>query len=119
MKYIVETEIDQPIEKVIELFDNPDNMKYWMEGLISFEHLSGEPGLPGAKSKLLFKMGNRNIEMTETITARNLPEEFTGTYEANGVYNVVRNKFISLPGERTKYTVENYFEFKGFMKLVA
>lgn len=119
MKYTVETEIDQPIEKVIELFDNPDNMQYWMDGLISFEHLSGTPGQPGAKSKLLFKMGNRNIEMTETITARNLPEEFTGTYEANGVYNVVRNKFIPLSNGKTKYVAENYFEFKGFMKIIA
>ncbi len=119
MKYTVETEIDQPIEKVIKLFDNPDNMQYWMDGLISFEHLSGTPGQPGAKSKLLFKMGNRNIEMTETITARNLPEEFTGTYEANGVYNVVRNKFIPLSNGKTKYVAENYFEFKGFMKIIA
>ena len=36
MKYTVEIEIDSPIDKVIELFDNPDNMDkrmdcYWYE----------------------------------------------------------------------------------------
>lgn len=119
MNYTVEIEIDLPVNKVIELFDSPENMMQWMEGLVSFEHLNGVPGEPGAKSKLIFRMGNRNIEMLETITTKKLPEEFIGTYEANGVYNIVKNRFISLPGDRTKYVCENYFEFKGFMKLIA
>ena len=119
MKYTVETEIDLPLGKVIELFDNPDNLKYWMDGLVNFESISGIPGQPGAKSRLIFRMGNRNIEMTETITVKRLPEEFTGTYEANGVYNIVKNRFISIPGNKTLYITENYFEFKGFMKIIA
>lgn len=119
MKYTVETEIDLPLGKVIELFDNPDNLKYWMDGLVNFESISGIPGQAGAKSRLIFRMGNRNIEMTETITARRLPDEFTGTYEANGVYNIVKNRFISIQGNRTRYITENYFEFKGFMKIIA
>lgn len=44
MKYSVDIEINKPIDKVIELFDNPANMKEWMEGLNSFEHISGTPG---------------------------------------------------------------------------
>lgn len=119
MQYTLELEIDLPLSIVTGLFDNPENLKLWMEGLVGFEHLSGTPGESGAKSKLTFKMGNRNIEMIETITVRNLPEEFTGTYEANCVYNVVRNKFEALPGNRTRYIVENFFEVKGFMKAVA
>ncbi len=58
MKYISEIEINQPIEKVIELFDNSDNLIKWMEGLISFELLSGIAGEVGAKSILKFKIGN-------------------------------------------------------------
>ncbi|MEZ0004801.1 carbon monoxide dehydrogenase subunit G [Flavobacterium sp. 28YEA47A] len=119
MKYTVEIEIDQPIDKVIELFDNPDTMGQWMEGLQSFEHLSGTPGQPGAKSKLKFKMGNREFEMIETVTVRNLPEEFTGTYEADGVFNSVRNSFIKLSDTKTKYVTENEFQLKGFMKVMA
>lgn len=119
MKYTLEVEIDRPVQEVTELFDNPDNLKYWMDSLVSFEHLTGIPGQPGAQSRLLFKMGKRNVEMIETITTRNLPEEFSGTYEANGVYNEIRNKFEPLSGNRTKYTAENSFEFRGFMKLVA
>ncbi len=119
MKYINEIEINKPIARVIEIFDNHDNMDKWMEGLQSFEHISGTPGQTGAKSRLKFKMGKREIEMIETITTRNLPDEFSGTYEANGVFNIVKNSFVKLSDTKTKYITENEFQFKGFMKIIA
>jgi uncharacterized membrane protein len=119
MKYSSEIEINKPIDKVIELFDNPDNMKQWMKGLQSFEHISGEQGKVGAKSRLRFKMGKRDMEMIETITVNNLPEEFSGTYEVKGVYNIVKNKFVPLSENRTKYISEQEFQFKGFMKVIG
>lgn len=119
MKYTSEIEIEKPIGKVIELFDNTDNLSKWMEGLQSFEHMSGTPGQPGAKSRLRFKMGKREMEMIETITTRNLPHEFSGTYETNGVFNTVKNKFSKVSETRTKYITENEFQFKGFMKILA
>lgn len=119
MKYTCEIEINKPIGKVIELFDNPDNLGKWMDGLQSIEHLEGEPGQPGSKSKMIFKMNNKDVEMIETVTVRNLPEEFSGTYEAKGVYNIQKNKFVKLDENKTKYIAENEFQFKGFMKLMA
>ena len=115
MKYTQEIIINKPIKEVVALFDNPNNLYEWMEGLQKFEHLSGTPGEPGAKSKLLFKMGNREIEMIETITVRDLPTEFSGTYEANGVFNIQKNKFISIAANQTKHVTENEFQFKGVM----
>ncbi|MCB0465400.1 MAG: SRPBCC family protein [Aequorivita sp.] len=117
MKYSVSITIDKPVDEVIALFDNVDNMKKWMKGLERFEPISGTPGEVGAKSRLEFKMGKREIEMIETITAKNLPEEFTGTYEAKGVFNIVKNSFEPLPDNKTKYSTEQEFQFKGFMKL--
>ncbi len=117
MKYTQEITINKPLEEVVRLFDNPDNMGHWMEGLVSFEHLSGEPGKVGAKSKLKFKMGKRDLEMVETILVRDLPREFSGTYEAKGVFNVVKNYFEAINENQTKYTAENEFQFSGFMKL--
>ena len=119
MKYTVETEINLPVARVVELFDNPDNLKHWQPGLISFEHLSGTPGQAGAKSKLKYKMGKREIEMIETITVRNLPDEFSGTYEAKGVFNIVKNYFKPISENKTKYINENEFQFKGYMKILG
>lgn len=119
MKYSIETTISLPREKVIELFDNPDNLKHWMEGLISFEPVSGIPGQVGAKSKLTFQLGKRRMELIETITKRNLPDEFSGTYEANGVFNIQKNRFIVVDDKTTRYISETEFQFKGFMKILG
>ena len=119
MKYTTEIEINLPVDKVIELFDNADNLSKWQPELISFKHISGEPGQVGAKSNLKYQMGKREIEMVETITVRNLPEEFSGTYEAKGVFNVVKNKFIPLSESKTQYITEQEFQFSGMMKLMG
>lgn len=119
MKYTNEVEINQPLQKVIELFDNPANMPKWQPGFISMEHISGVPGQPGAKSKLKYKMGKRDVEMIETITTRNLPKEFHGIYEAKGVYNVQKNFFKETGPGKTKWISETEFKFGGMMKLIG
>ena len=36
--------IDLPIEKVIELFDNPENIKDWQDGFVARRPISGTEG---------------------------------------------------------------------------
>lgn len=119
MKYTSEININKPVDQVIALFDNPDNLSKWMEGLQSFEHISGTPGEPGAKSRLRFLLGKRKMEMTETVLVRNLPDEFSGSYETNGVYNIVKNRFEKISDHETRYITENEFRFTGFMKIIS
>lgn len=118
MKYTLEIEIDHTRDRVIELFDSTENLFKWQEGLLSFDHIEGEPGQVGAKSKMRFKMGKREIEMIETVTLRELPERFAGTYEAPGMWNLVDNEFVELPGGRTKYICHNTFKPTSFMMKV-
>ncbi len=118
LKYTLEIELNLPRKKVIELFDNPNNLKKWQHGLQSFELIEGEAGEVGAKSRLLYLMGNRKIEMIETITARNLPEEFSGTYEADGVWNLVENYFHEIGPKKTKWVTKNEFRSSRFMMRV-
>lgn len=119
MKYSGDITIDLPRSRVIDLFDNPDNMAHWQEGFISFEHINSTPGEIGAKSRLKYKMGKREIEMIETIIERNLPDRLAGTYEAKGVWNLVDNRFIELNENQTKWHVDHEFKFSGFMKIIA
>jgi hypothetical protein len=119
MKYTTTLEINLPRERVIELFDSIENMHKWQPELISFEHISGTPGEEGAKSRLKYKMGKRETEMIETITKRNFPEEFSGTYEAKGVWNLQRN-FLKVAGEnKTEWTTISEFKCSGFMKIIC
>ncbi len=120
MKYTNEIIIDLPVARVVELFDNPENLKKWQPNLVSFEAVSGIPGQPGAKSKLKYINGKREMVLTETVIKRDLPREFTGSYEAKGVYNLSRNFFVPLPDNKTKYMAENEFRFDGlFLKLIG
>jgi hypothetical protein len=119
MKFTQRIVINLPREIVIELFDNPDNMKHWQPGLVSFENISGTPGEVGTKSRLKYKMGKRDVEMVETITTRNLPDEFSGTYEAKGVWNEVKNYFVEISSDKTEWVSENEFKFYGFMKIIG
>jgi carbon monoxide dehydrogenase subunit G len=119
MKYITEIDIDKPIDRVIELFDNPKYYKNWMDGLLGFELKSGTQGQPGATSIFKFKMGSGEMEMLETVIIRNFPDEFTVTYQAKGVYNIVKSKFVKLDENRTKYINENEFQFSGLMKIIG
>lgn len=118
MKYTLEIEIDHTRERVIELFDSVENLPRWQAGLLSFEPIEGEPGQVGAKSRMKFKMGKRTMEIVETITVRELPERFDGTYEAPGMWNLVENEFHELPGGRTKWVSHNTFKGESFMMKV-
>jgi hypothetical protein len=115
MKFTTEIVVNLPRERMIELFDNPDNMPKWQHGLKSFEPISGEPGQPGAKSRLKYDMNGRMIEMVETIETRNLPDEFSGTYEAKGVWNRVENRFFEDGADKTRWVSNNEFKFSGLM----
>lgn len=119
MKYSLNILINKPLDHVISEFDNPENLSKWMEGLQSIETISGEPGKVGAKSKMIFKMGKKDIEMIETIKRIEFPHLFVATYEAKGVFNVIENMFEKVERNVTKYTTLQEFRFKGFMKVIA
>ncbi len=119
MKYEIEVTINLPRQRVIELFDSSENLTKWQPGLKSFEHLSGEPGRAGAKSRLVFVENGRRIEMIETITSRNFPDEFSGTYEAPGVMNWVVNRFYEDGPNSTRWVAEQEFKFSGLMAVMA
>jgi hypothetical protein len=118
MKYRCELVVNVPRSKFIELFDDPAKMLKWSPGLQKFEPISGTPGQPGAKSRLVYGMGKREIEMIETVVKRNLPEEFSGTDEAKGVRNIVENHFYD-EGRSTRWVMGTEFTFTGFMKLMS
>ena len=116
MKYTVEIEINAPLATVVELFDRPANMSQWMPNLTGIETLSGTAGHVGAKSKMSFNNGR---SMEETVLLRNLPEEFTASYEFQGLTYVVQNHFYGLPRDKTRYVSVQDFRLKGWMKLMG
>lgn len=119
MEYTNEITINLPRERVIELFDSSENLSKWQPGLQSFEHIAGEPGQVGAQSRLVFDENGRKIEMLETITVRNFPDEFSAIYEAKNVKNISRNFFYADGADCTRWVAQNEFQFGGMMIILS
>jgi len=118
--YTLTIDIDVPRDLVIELFDDPDNLQMWQPGLQSWILTSGERGQVGAEASIVFMDGSRRIEMTERITSRNLPNEFSGTYEWGGNTNSVVNRFFELGPEQTRWEIECAYTLNSLkMKLMG
>ena len=124
IKYTEEIEINSNIDSLIVLFDNPYNMKEYMEGIESYIVLSGNIREVGAKAELVVAfiekdVVKRRIVMIEEIITNNLPKEKKVTYTADGVYNIVTNRFEKVSENKTKFINEQEFEFKGYMKVIG
>ena len=118
MKYSCSITVDLQRDHMVSLLENTDNMVHWQEGFVSFEHASGEKGTPGSTAKIVYKMGNRDLVMTETVVVHNPPEEFSATYEADKVWNLVENKFTD-QGDKTLCVVDSEFKCGGFLRIMA
>ncbi|MFK7755784.1 MAG: SRPBCC family protein [Flavobacteriales bacterium] len=119
MLYTHNIVINLPRARVVELFENPDNLKEWQTGLQAYEFLSGEPGMEGSTMKLDFMVGKRQIDLKETITKNTLPEEFHGKYEWKNGWNTLKNKFIIKGENQTLWETETEMHFSGFMKVIG
>ena len=85
IKYTEEIEINTNIDTVMALFDNPYNMKEYMEGIESYTVLSGNIREVGAKAELIVAfieedVVKRRIVMIEEIITNNLPKEKTNFF---------------------------------------
>ena len=124
IKYSEEIVINANIDTVSALFDNPYNMKEYMDGIESYTVLSGDIREVGAKAELIVSyieedVVKRKIVMVEEIITNNLPDEKKVTYTADGVYNIVTNRLVKVSENQTKFINEQEFEFGGYMKIIG
>ncbi len=115
LKYTAEITVALPRDKVVAIFEDPEQASHWMEGLQSMKPISGEPGAVDSVTELDFLMGKRRMVMKETITANSLPETFSCRYDADGVHNFIDNRFIAVSENETRWEMDNVFEFEGIM----
>lgn len=118
MKYQQQIIVRIPRKEFIDKFSDPENFPLWQRGFLSFNQISGELGSEGSTNMLKYRMNNRKIEMTETVLRNELPEAFSATYEAKGVYNIQHNYFREINGN-TEWTSESEFQFSGMMKIIG
>ncbi len=117
MNYDLSIDIALPREEVMRLFDDTSKLDQWQPGLRGFKLISGESRQVGAVTKLIYQIGGRHIEMVETVTHQNLPDEFFCTYKTKGIYNEIENYFSAVDANTTRWKSKNVFRLSGFMWL--
>ena len=116
MKFKGLIEIEQSLEKVVELFSDPKFLGEYQGGFLRKELTSGSEGENGAVSKMYYKHGNGEMELTETIIANNLPDSFYASYHHKHMDNTLKSTFTALSTNRTRYETEGeYTAFRGFI----
>ena len=94
-------------------------MKEYMEGIESYELISGELREIGTKAEIIFSMEKNRIIMIEEVITNHLPIEKKVSYKTDGVYNIVTNRFVKVSENQTKFINEQEFEFGGYMKIMG
>ena len=106
MKFQGSIDIAKPVEVVTALFANPDYLKEYQDGFIRKELVSGAPGEDGAVSKMYYRHGKHEMELTETITANRLPTTFEAFYHHKHMDNTMTCRFVPLDEGHTRYESE-------------
>ena len=106
--------INKPVEKVWELFMNPDNLKNWLTGFVSVEPISGNAGEAGSVSKLKFMERGKLVEVKETVMAATPNKQYSFEMEHKDFHGKTDVRLVSL-GNRTEFIQTVEFFPKGFM----
>lgn len=116
MKFSGFVDINQPREKVVKLFAEPKYLGEYQDGFQKKILVSGKAGENGAVSKMYYKYGKRELELTETITANKLPDSFAAHYHHIHMDNTMLCRFENLGENRTRYHYEfEYTRINWFM----
>ena len=117
LKHKFEIEINRPLDQVIKLFRNRENLPKWQHGLLSEESLPSKDDYP--TYQLTFQLGRRRMKMTETIIRDALPAHYDVRYKMKGVKHSIQNSFFAMGDDKTKWISEVEYRFSGLMNLIA
>lgn len=116
MKFRGSIDIDKPQSKVADLFADPNNLKEYQDGFVKKELISGKMGEDGAVSKLYYKYGKKDMELTETIITNRLPDSFESEYQHKHMDNTMKCHFVPLGKNKSRYEYEfEYTRISGLM----
>lgn len=119
MRLNFEQTIDASLATVWVAFNDSSNKGRWQQNLVSYTHMSGNPGQPGAVSELTFNERGKMMVISETIAECREPDFLSATYESKYSSTIIVNHFKSIDENTTRWTSWCNFTFKGFMKFMA
>ena len=116
MNFTCSVTINKPRKIVVDFFANPDFLGEYQEGFIKKVLIFGEVGKENTVSKMYYKMGKGEMELTETILKNDLLDIFLAQYHHKHTDNTMQSSFIVLDENTTQYDAEiHYTAFRGFV----
>ncbi|MDD7939202.1 SRPBCC family protein [Actinomycetospora lutea] len=130
MRYTVSIELGLPRERAVQLLADSAHLPKWLRGLVLHEPRNGMHGQVGTQSRVVLRMGQQEMECTETITRREpaslhgIPSDrvvhFDREIVAEGMWSAVRDRLTEAGPETTLWESENEYRFTGLpMRLMA
>lgn len=110
--------INQPVETVWDKLMNPDNLKFWLTGFVSVEHISGEIGKTGSVSKLKFLERGKEMEVTETVVSVIPNQHYTFNMTSTAFNADTDIRLISFGNRTEMIQTVQFFPKQFFMKLI-
>ena len=110
--------IDQPVEAVWDTLMNPDNLKFWLTGFVSVEHISGNYGGTGSVSKLKFLERGKEMELTETAVLVKPNQQYTFNMTGTAFNADTDIRLISFGSRTEMIQTVQFFPKQFLMKLL-
>jgi hypothetical protein len=111
VKSTVEVNIDLPQRRLAALFADPTFSTKWMDDIERYEPVSGQPGAPGSKYRLVPKDGN--MVFVATVIANDLPNESRLVLEAPNVTVAITARYVAVSPHASRLVSEEVFTFKS------
>lgn len=113
--------INAPKDFVASYLRTSEYFDKWQDDFKSATLLSGDLDQVSAQTRMLYKFGNSDLELLETVRNNNLPDSFEALYEHKHMDNIMLSIFKDLDGDKTiNSTQVKYIELKGWIiKIMA
>ncbi len=106
--------VNAPVEKVWDIFMNPANLKHWLTGFVSIEHLSGTIGQVGSISKMTFIEHGRQLEIIEKVLHLNSLQQYSFSMQSDTIDSLTDVRFVSI-GQITEIIQAVQYSPNGFL----
>jgi hypothetical protein len=116
MLSVVELEICADRETVAELYCDPANNPKWMDDLVRWDRLRGEPGTPGSKYRMLSR--DPDMEFVVTILDR-ADDHIRFVLDSADVVVSIHVTFTPSGPGTTRFVSREQFRFQGLRRRIV
>jgi hypothetical protein len=113
MKSTVELDINLPQQRLAALFADPTLNTKWMDEVERYEPVTGQPGAPGSKYRLVPKKGD--MVFVATVIANDLPNESRLVLDGSNVTVAITARYVALSPGTSRLVSEEVFTFKSLI----